>query len=450
MGIDAPDAKLNDFMTQTIGKLWQQYCMSRDALRARAVSAIQDAGVRVPNGTKGALFPDNTITLPDNFTRDYRFDGLEGIGLAAEPVDEHTFRITGRPASAGDYDITISCDYDGRLDDEPRAAYTFRLIINPDPRSLWKDIPTNRDIPYFKPDAASQYIKVPQGRDVVAASRRGRSHANEGKPRDDDFGIRYLNESGWYILSVCDGAGSAAYSRKGAELACASVTDFCSNELSHPEELEKAISAYVSAEDKSEATRAINNLIYSILGGAAFKAHRDITAMSKSAGIPLKDFSTTLLLAVCKKFDFGWFVATYWVGDGALAIYDRPSHRVRIMGVPDEGEYSGQTRFLTMPDLFRNAQEIQSRLRFALEPEFTALTLMSDGVSDPMFETDVRLNDPAEWDKFFDRLHEGFPDDGIPGVDLRDDDPNCAEQMLVWLDFWSKGNHDDRTLVILY
>ena len=75
---------------------------------------------------------------------------------------------------------------------------------------------------------------------------------------------------------------------------------------------------------------------------------------------------------------------------------------------------------------------------------------MSDGVSDPMFETDVRLNDPAEWDKFFDRLHEGFPDDGIPGVDLRDDDPNCAEQMLVWLDFWSKGNHDDRTLVILY
>ena len=156
------------------------------------------------------------------------------------------------------------------------------------------------------------------------------------------------------------------------------------------------------------------------------------------------------MFAVCKKYDFGWFIASFWVGDGAICIYDAANRRVKLLGTPDEGEYSGQTRFLTMPEIFRDKEMVPKRMRMAIEPDFTALFLMTDGVSDPMFETDRNLNSFDKWQEFNTRLLEGFPEDGIDGVDLSDDNEEAQYQLLGWLDFWSPGNHDDRTLAILY
>ena len=101
-------------------------------------------------------------------------------------------------------------------------------------------------------------------------------------------------------------------------------------------------------------------------------------------------------------------------------------------------------------EIFKDAASVFSRLRFSIEDDFTALMLMTDGVSDPMFETDRNLNDYSKWNEFWNKIKEGFPDDGIPGVDLRDDNPEAKDQLLRWMDFWSAGNHDDRTLAILY
>ena len=68
---------------------------------------------------------------------------------------------------------------------------------------------------------------------------------------------------------------------------------------------------------------------------------------------------------------------------------------------------------------------------------------MSDGVSDPKFETDANLNNPDKWDALWDDLKEN-------GVDLTDDNEASKDQLLDWLDFWAPGNHDDRTIAILY
>lgn len=102
-----------------------------------------------------------------------------------------------------------------------------------------------------------------------------------------------------------------------------------------------------------------------------------------------------------------------------------------------------------MPDIFRTA-DVYNRLRMAIVPDFTALFLMTDGISDPMFETDKNLNDYAKWEEFYNNLKNGFPDDEIGGVDLSDDNEAAKDQLLGWLDFWSPGNHDDRTIAILY
>ena len=182
------------------------------------------------------------------------------------------------------------------------------------------------------------------------------------------------------------------------------------------------------------------------MGNAALKSQKAIYAEAKAKSIPVKQYATTFLLAIAKRFDFGWFVATYWVGDGAICLYNKEKHTSMLMGVPDEGEYAGQTRFLTMPEIFKDGKAIYDRLRFRIEPDFTALFLMTDGVSDPMFETDANLNNSDKWDALWDRL---LHDEEHP-VHLVDDNEHAKDELLDWLDFWSPGNHDDRTIAILY
>ena len=77
---------------------------------------------------------------------------------------------------------------------------------------------------------------------------------------------------------------------------------------------------------------------------------------------------------------------------------------------------------------------------------FTALMLMTDGVSDPWFETDSNLNNPEKWRTFYKEIQ----DNNEHPVNLNDNNEQAKDELLGWLDFWSPGNHDDRTIAILH
>ena len=294
-----------------------------------------------------------------------------------------------------------------------------------------------------------QYVKVEKKnglprKDIVAASQRGRSHAHEGNPRDDHFLLHYCDKTEWYIIAVADGAGSAKYSREGSRIACESSVEHCIEALSDSTEFENAIQLFSENSDSNESRKLVGDMIYNIVGSAALKAHNAIKKESeRKDGAKMKDFATTLLLAICKRFEFGWTVASFWVGDGAMCIYDAEKHTIDMLGMPDVGEFAGQTRFLTMPEIFSDSISFYKRLRFKIYPDFTALMLMTDGVSDPKFETDVNLQKAEMWDA----LWKDFLDNG---VELKNDNDKCQEQLLEWLNFWDRGNHDDRTIAILY
>ena len=93
---------------------------------------------------------------------------------------------------------------------------------------------------------------------------------------------------------------------------------------------------------------------------------------------------------------------------------------------------------------------IKTQIAHITDSHFTALMLMTDGVSDAMFQSEKDLNDPDKWAEMYGKLRQGFPDDEIGGVDLTDDNEEAKDQLLGWLNFWSRGNHDDRTIAILY
>lgn len=472
---DTNDERAEGFLRFLSSKLWglyNDYLMDKIKVAESEIvwnlnmpnakeNQIYNQTVEMPK-VSSAQLPEVEILLDDVVGLEQDIHGLQ---LMVAP-DKHSFAITGTPTlehfrkdgatALSTFELTLKYHFSGMEmpAERPVLERKVQFVINQDPRKLWRDIPVDwenmTEPKYKKDDIQIDYVKVealsdgtPQ-KDIVAASKRGRSHAQEGKPRDDHFKMSHM-DNGWYIMAVADGAGSAKYSREGSRIACEEVTNYCMAQLANSKDFESAVKQYNEhkTESESDARKAVGDYIYKIVGTAAFKAHKSINAEAAIKKLPAKQYATTLLLAICKKFEFGWFIATFWVGDGAICLYNKQVHTAEVLGVPDEGEYAGQTRFLTMPEIFKDATSLYQRLRFRIVDDFTALFLMSDGVSDPKFETDANLNNPDKWDALWTDLKEN-------GVELTDDNEETKNQLLAWLDFWSPGNHDDRTIAILY
>lgn len=448
-----PPVDKEQFLDWAIASLWNTFKDERMNQRIMTENEIRQLGLRFPNGTvkKDYAYEFN---LPVDKISDIELVGAEELGLILAIGEDGKCSLSGKPKKAGDYSLKLRYK---TVEREPASELAIPIAFNPNPRDLWRNIPTDHNIPYYKPDSETEYVKVEAGtdgsqrKDIVAASQRGRSHAQEGKARDDHFGIFHCDDSDWYIIAVADGAGSAKYSRKGSEVACKTVIDHCKNLLLDNPDFEVSIREYEADRENKEKRTDVTRHVIDIVYNGAMKAHEAVKKVAEANGeSKLKDFATTLMFAICKKYDFGWFIASFWVGDGAMCLFDAENKTAKLLGTPDEGEFSGQTRFLTMPEIFRAPDVVSKRLRMAIVPDFTALFLMSDGISDPMFETDKNLNDYEKWEEFYNKLKKGFPDDEIGGVDLTDDNAAAKDQLLGWLDFWSPGNHDDRTIAILY
>lgn len=470
--------KFLKFLSEKLWGLYNTYVMDK----IKMLDGDLKWDFTIPNAKENIVY-NQTVPMPQVVSRqsdDVELVDVEAILLNVTGLDEEkhglklevapdgkSFSITGTPnldafrkegaVAESTFELTLTYKFVGSIKMPPKRPtleHKMLFVINQDPRKLWRNIPVDwenmSEHKYKNDDTQVEYVKVealadgtPQ-KDIIAASKRGRSHAQEGKPRDDYFRMEHM-DNGWYIMAVADGAGSAKYSRQGSKIACDESVNYCMSKLGQSKAFEDAIGNYVNLQESSEenARRTVGNCLYDIVGNAALKAHKAIQTEAALTKQPIKYYATTLLLTICKNFRFGWFVASFWVGDGAICLYDRNAHTAKILGVPDEGEYAGQTRFLTMPEIFKDATALYQRLRFCVVKDFTALFLMSDGVSDPKFETDANLNNPDKWDALWNDLKEN-------GVELTDDNEASKDQLLDWLDFWSPGNHDDRTIAILY
>ncbi len=357
----------------------------------------------------------------------------DGLGLT---FDQHSQTLAGRPSQAGEHTLRLSYQPAGATPAAPTLVRTLQWYVNPDPRSLWTEHEPGAELTGRKPHVAHQVLAAGP-KVLVAASRRGRSHAKDAKFREDDFRCYYQADAQAYVMAVADGAGSATMSREGSRLACELATQHVISALSggiadRLRGLAKALEA---------ATRkALQDELYKLLGNAALIAARHITQTAEAAGHAVRDYATTLLLTLCLPTTQGWLVGAFWVGDGGLGLYRR-EEGIRLLGAPDGGEYSGQTRFLTMKETFE-ASSLYGRVRFELVPDFDALVLMTDGITDALFQTDANLANAEKWQELLDGINAAAP--------LRRDNQAVAAQLAEWLNFWVKGEYDDRTIAILF
>lgn len=388
-----------------------------------------------------------------------------GTALTISPEGE----VSGDATAAGEYTLILDALKVGQP-----VVIRVRLSIIADPRDLWKAIASDQSAPMAKVDEAfdSQLGEA----FIVAASKRGRSHAQEGKYREDDFSIHADTETGWHILVVADGAGSADLSREGSRIACEVVIsslprllaenvdpqleafvaeydeNFHLNASMTPELLVSLVPSSVSgtvlgtvpAPVPSPVTWALNvrkKLLYPVLPKVALQAARAIELEAKLMERKPQDFSTTIVIALSKKVLGKWFTASFTVGDGGVAIFDRETNQVAVLCRPDSGEFAGQTRFLATSE-FDDSEDVLGRIFVDVREHFTVLAAMTDGITDPKFPTDSIFKKPEIWSDF-------WAEDICKKVSLRPDNPDVKEQMLSWLDFWSRGNHDDRTIALM-
>ena len=296
---------------------------------------------------------------------------------------------------------------------------------------------------------------------VFAASCRGRSHAQKRKFRDDSFDIRYIEESDWYVLAVGDGAGSAKYSRKGSEIACRVSVETIESKIrsgvfgdEFDNDCEKIRKAYYGETCELSIEKFCGKHLYHVLAEACVTARREIQEEVKEMNktpeqtVSERDYHTTILLAICKKLENGdWFIGSFGIGDGVIAIHSPKS--LNLMNVTDSGDYAGETSFLTSKkvwDVSDDPNKIIRRFKAVVVPDFTALFLMTDGVADAIFNTENMLQDTKVWAKFWTRLTKG-EETAFSNINFRCKD--AEQQLLEWLEFKVPGYHDDRTLIIL-
>ena len=344
--------------------------------------------------------------------------------------DEATQTIQGKPERAEE--LIFSFQYG--IKNETRTA-KCKMNIIPDPRTLWKVLEPEAEQPFIKTHTEQKMIQTEDYK-IIAASRRGRSHEHAGTFRDDDFTIMHIPNSAWSVIAVADGAGSAEYSREGSRIAVEIVQsefqrylhDYTIDSLN--EDIQKWRVGHQDEETKVIANK-LNQQFFHVYYEIYKSIITQIEQHAQDMGVAAKAFSTTLLIAVLCHQPDKTFMSTFSVGDGVIAAYS--DELVRIMNVADGGEYAGQTKFLDRSI----GQELGARIKIGCYSNIDAIIVMTDGISDPIFETEVGLANQQKWKDLYAQLVPLFHTE------------NAASKLLEWMHFFTPGHHDDRTLAVL-
>lgn len=345
--------------------------------------------------------------------------------------EKKVLEITGTPGGSGAIALMFNLVAKTELGHEITKAVKMPLFeLCSDTKSMWKNLPTDSSAPYQAQDEDHAIVEAGT-RTILAASKRGRTHAHHGKFRDDNFKACYIQETGWIVVAVSDGAGSAQYSREGSRIICDTFCETLRKKLSSGEfgETESA-----ELEDKVKAS-----ILDAAHQGLSLIEAETRNMAQTNTDVTVKDYSATLLGYVMKQFEDGWLIVSIGIGDGVIGLLDK-SDQLILLSCPDHGEYSGQTRFLTTSDVW--SDNPMSRTAAVRIKDFKAIFSMSDGVSDPKFETENEMKDPQFWVSLWNEISSQVP--------LEERSEQTATRLSEWLDFVSRGYNDDRTIVLVY
>ncbi|MGV8815985.1 MAG: PP2C family serine/threonine-protein phosphatase [Gelidibacter sp.] len=424
------------------------------------IADIQAQHIVIPNAKElvpySAKIDFTALNLNDLISAD--FEGLESFGLS---FNRDTDTIEGTPSQSGDVKLRFFYKVDGEDETTSLNEKLISLVINPDPKSLWKLIPSNQEQIFAKPDEVSVLDKLGD-KNIVISSKRGRSHGKEGTSRDDDFSFKYFEKTQWSLVVVSDGAGSAYLARAGSKIACDAVVEYFEINTDSEQEIKLEILIDEYSKNKTEEKLAeIEKLSKFNLWQASIFVHNKLKEFAEQtffknpelfnnpkAKTNLEYFHSTLIFSLFKKHDFGYVIQTFGVGDCPIAVMNTDKTETTLLNWLDVGEYGGGTRFITQPDIFQKQDVMSTRFNLKIIKDFSYLFLMTDGIYDAKFVVEANLEKHEKWLEFLEDLNG--ENEGNDKVDFNKDNSEISNQLSNWMDFWSAGNHDDRTLAIVF
>lgn len=278
----------------------------------------------------------------------------------------------------------------------------------PPKRSLgsWQYQPLPQNEPDLHPESYCQVAKTIDGWQAIGARVRGKKHKHDGTHCDDWFEFSTRGE--WQIIAASDGAGSKKFSRVGARVSCQAAVKYLEEALAGCK-LQKRQNWSVDTfkrndrtgafaeEDLERIQTALHKAIKIALDAVenAVKERIEYTKYYKSLGhrdITKDDLSATLLLAIHRTVTYKnteySLILTCQVGDGLTVAFDRDD-RLHVLGIPDRGEFSGQTEFLTTPG--KVERDNLMRKTFPFFSPLKTLLVMTDGVADDYFPADSEM-----------------------------------------------------------
>ena len=430
------------------------------------ITDIQTQHIVIPNAKElipySAKIDFKALKLDDLIVS--KFEGLEGLGLN---FNIETDTLEGTPTKSGDVKFKLLFKVNGEEETTPLNEKLISLVINPDPKSLWVLKPSNQEAIFAKPDDISIFEKFGE-KNIVVSSKRGRSHGKEientgfGYSRDDDFAFKYFEKTQWSLVVVSDGAGSAYLARIGSKLACDVVVEYFEQiaDIEKTKEFEDKILEY-NQDKTEEKLKEIQVLSKQNLYKASVFVHNKLKEFAEQtfstnpelfnnpkAKNNLEYLHSTLIFTLFKKYEFGYLIQSFGVGDCPIAVMNTEETETTLLNWLDVGEYGGGTRFITQPDIFQKQEVMITRFNLKIIEDFSYLFLMTDGIYDAKFVVEANLEKHEKWLEFLEDLNGKNNDNNK--VEFNKDNGEIANQLSKWMDFWSAGNHDDRTLAIVF
>ncbi len=425
------------------------------------IADIQTQHIVIPNAKELIPYTAKIDFVELNLTDliDEKFEGLEDLGLSFNKV---TDTIEGIPSKSGDVKFKLLYKIKGEDETAPLNEKLISLVINPDPKSLWKLLPSNQQLLFSKPDDINVFDKIGE-KNIVVSSKRGRSHANVGTSRDDDFAFKYFEKTQWSLVALSDGAGSAFLARVGSKIACGAVVEYFEQvaDIEKMKEFEDKISEY-SRNKTEEKLKEIQILSKQNLYKASVYVHNKLKEFADQCFLTNPELfndpkaknkidylHSTLIFTLHKKYEFGYVIQSFGVGDCPIAVMNIDKTETTLLNWLDVGEHGGGTRFITQPDIFVSEERpVSTRYNLKVIEDFSYLFLMTDGIYDAKFVVEANLEKHEKWIEFLDDL-DGKNDENIK-VEINKENSEIANQLSKWMEFWSAGNHDDRTLAIVF
>jgi len=274
---------------------------------------------------------------------------------------------------------------------------------------------------------------------VVGCSSIGRNHITTNKPCQDNHFCSIQND-GWGMAIISDGAGSAENSHLGSKHISERAFDIFKQFLIQNNFIEEKI--FLQEKEWQEFSIQAFRQLYKSLFDFCFA--REIEFHSVACTVSIVIFSPNGLLST-------------HIGDGRAG-YCTVNGEWKPLFIPHKGEEANHTIFLTSSPWSTSKEIVMSNVLVAesrvVNEKISAFTLMTDGCENHAFECSKFNRDINKWfdpnvpsEKFFNPLCQQLKS-------LKENNVSEDEANLNWRHFIESGNQglkeesDDKTLIL--